>query len=86
MRPAGADHPRPVFPLMLALDADANGELSSPEIANATTSLGALDANADGKLTADEYRPLPPEGMRAGKGRPAGRGPRGHAPKATPVE
>lgn len=58
--PAGRDHPRPVDPIMLALDANGDGELSSSEIANATASLKALDLNADGKLASDEFRPLPP--------------------------
>jgi hypothetical protein len=60
--PADSDHPRPLDPIMLALDANADGALSAAEIANATTSLKALDLNGDGKLTADEYRPLPPAG------------------------
>jgi hypothetical protein len=47
---------------MMALDADNDRSLSSAEIANATTSLTALDANKDGKLTHDELRPLPPAG------------------------
>lgn len=60
-RPAGAaDHPHPVDPIMLALDADSDHALSANEIANAKTSLLALDANKDGALTPDEYRPLPP--------------------------
>lgn len=59
--PANASaHPRPVDPVMLALDANGDGALSAAEIANATTSLSALDANKDGKLTRDELRPLPP--------------------------
>lgn len=53
-------HARPILPVMLALDANADGALSAPEIANAPASLKALDANADGKLTRDELRPLPP--------------------------
>lgn len=70
-RPAGkSDGARPVDPVMLALDADKNGSLSAGEINNAAASLAALDLNKDGKLTADEFRPLPPEGA------PAGRGPR----------
>ena len=90
-RPDHADHPRPVFPLMLALDADANGELSNSEIANATTSLTALDLDADGRLTAEEFRPLPPEGAQDGSGRPVGKGkrgqgPRGKGPRSNPVE
>lgn len=52
--------PHPVFPLMLALDANSDGVLSASEIANAPASLRALDANGDGKLTRDELRPLPP--------------------------
>ncbi len=76
--PADTDHPRPLNPIMLALDANQDGELSAAEIANATTSLKALDLNKDGKLTPDEYRPLPPEGAPAeGAGRHFGRPPSG---------
>jgi hypothetical protein len=56
----GDDRPRPLDPLMLALDANADGSLSKEELANATRSLNALDANGDKKLTPDEFRPLPP--------------------------
>ena len=56
--PAGRPHP--VDPVMLALDADGDGALSNAEISNAARSLGALDANQDGKLTRDELMPLPP--------------------------
>lgn len=52
--------PHPVFPVMLALDANKDGALSAAEIKNAAASLKALDANGDGKLTRDELRPLPP--------------------------
>ena len=52
--------PHPVDPVMLALDANGDGELSAGEIAGAPASLKALDANGDGKLTRDELRPLPP--------------------------
>jgi hypothetical protein len=55
-----ADRPHPDDPVMLALDANKDGELSAAEIANATASLKALDANGDGKLSPDEFRPLPP--------------------------
>lgn len=65
-RPVGAPfrdaRPRPALPLMLALDANADGIISAPEIANAVASLKALDANGDGMLTHDELRPLPPAG------------------------
>jgi hypothetical protein len=64
--PADDAHPRPVVPVMLALDANADGALSAAEIANAATSLKALDVNGDGKLTPDELRPLPPEGAPEG--------------------
>jgi hypothetical protein len=64
--PAGVGPVRPVDPIMLALDADTDGNLSPAEIANASASLAALDANKDGKLTMDEFRPLPPEGASHG--------------------
>jgi len=61
-RPRPGDGPpaRPFSPVMLALDANGDGALSSQEIANAPASLAALDLNKDGKLTPDELRPLPP--------------------------
>ena len=65
-RPDGATNPdsvtrtHPVAPVMLALDANGDHALSVAEIANATASLTALDANKDGKLTRDELRPFPP--------------------------
>ena len=65
-RPVGAPvrgaHARPQLPVMLALDANADGVISAPEIANAVASLKALDANGDGMLTHDELRPLSPAG------------------------
>ena len=51
---------RHVDVIMLALDADGNGVLSSTEISRAVASLSVLDANSDGKLTRDELHPLPP--------------------------
>ena len=51
---------RPLDPVMLALDANANGALEAGEIVGAARSLAAIDANGDGKLTLDELRPLPP--------------------------
>jgi hypothetical protein len=56
----GTQRTRPSDPVMLALDANSDHALSAAEIANATASLKALDANGDGKLTRDELRPLPP--------------------------
>jgi hypothetical protein len=63
--PPATDRPHPEDPIMLALDANKDGELSAAEIANAASSLKALDANSDGKLSPDELRPLPPEGAPA---------------------
>jgi hypothetical protein len=60
-RGEGVAHPRPVDPIMLALDANNDGSLSETEVANSTACLTALDGNNDGKLTFDELRPLPPE-------------------------
>ncbi|MBN2584227.1 MAG: hypothetical protein JXL80_14285 [Planctomycetes bacterium] len=57
--PGGHHRPGP-GPLMKALDLDANGELSAAEIAGASESLKALDANGDGKVTMDEILPPPP--------------------------
>lgn len=51
---------RPVDPVLLALDADGDGQLSAAEIGRATASLLALDLNHDGKLSEEELRPLPP--------------------------
>lgn len=57
----GVARSRPIDPVMLALDANSDGALAALEIANAATSLGALDTNKDGQLTRDEVRPLPAE-------------------------
>jgi hypothetical protein len=47
----------PVSPVIQALDADGDGELSTKEIENATAALKALDKDKDGKLSSDELRP-----------------------------
>ena len=52
--PGGGGAPAP---LVVALDADGDGELSPKEIDNAVAALRALDKNKDGKLTRDEYLP-----------------------------
>lgn len=46
-----------MMPVMAALDADADGQISAAEIENAVAVLKALDKNADGKLADDELRP-----------------------------
>jgi Ca2+-binding EF-hand superfamily protein len=75
--PAGAPEGRPgpglFSPVVRALDADGDGELSSSEIADASKALAKLDKNNDGKLTRDEIGPPPgaaPQG-RPGADRPA---------------
>ena len=64
--PGGPGGGRPIPPVMAALDADTNGEISAKEIENAAKALAALDKNKDGKLTEDELRP---EMGRGGEGR-----------------
>jgi Ca2+-binding EF-hand superfamily protein len=66
------------LPLVKALDADSDGELSTIEIENASKSLMKLDTNGDGKISADELKPNPADVMpgamaglgRGGEGRP----------------
>lgn len=54
-------------PLMEAIDADKDGELSPEEIENAVVALKSLDKNEDGKLDSAETRPNF-EGMAGGFG------------------
>ena len=66
-----------IMPVLAALDADSDGELSATEIENASKALHRLDKNGDGKLTFEEMRPDPRE-MANGMGRPGdGEGPVG---------
>lgn len=60
-------------PLVEALDANGDRQISSDEIENAVAALKTLDKNNDGKLTLGELRPA----GRPGRGRRAGRGPGG---------
>lgn len=46
----------PRFPLMVALDADEDGEISAEEIENAVEALKGLDKDEDGKLSREELR------------------------------
>ena len=68
--PRSADNPGPrdrrsqgsgglmrALPVLVALDADGDGELSTDEIEKAEEALAKLDKNADGKLSGDEVRP-----------------------------
>ncbi len=45
------------IPLIRALDANSDGEISQAEMENAVARLKRLDRNGDGQLTADELRP-----------------------------
>ena len=47
----------PPFPVMMALDANKDGEISADEINNATAALKKLDRNLNGKLDRDELMP-----------------------------
>ena len=52
----------PGHPIVRALDADKNGELSAEEIAAAPAAIAKLDANSDGTVAVDELRPARPAG------------------------
>ncbi|MCE9604805.1 MAG: hypothetical protein K8U03_07885 [Planctomycetia bacterium] len=67
--------PFPGSPVLLALDANRDGELSAEEIAAASSELRKLDKNGDGKLTHQEIAPQPPM-----EGGPRGVGPDGPRP------
>ncbi len=77
-------------PVVAALDADKDGEISAPEIANAKVALLTLDKNNDGALTAEELhpaRPARPDGAPAPDGaRPPrdGAGPDGAGKRPVP--
>ena len=58
---------RSQHPVVTALDADRNGEISAAEIAGAAEALKKLDKNKDGKLAREEMRPtVRPGGRRPG--------------------
>jgi hypothetical protein len=58
--PGGHGHP-----IVRALDADKNGEISATEINGAPAALAKLDTNADGAVAVDELRPARPAGPAA---------------------
>ena len=60
------------LPVVIALDKDKDGDLSTEEMANATAALTELDENGDGNLTGAEF--LPDFG---GRGRRGPGGPQG---------
>ena len=84
-RPGGPGGFMRMFPLMAALDADGNGEISTEEIKAAPAALKKLDKNNDGKLTDAELLPSFPGvgGSRGGsvRGGRGGFGGRGGAPQ-----
>ena len=71
-----------MFPIMAALDADGNGEISAEEIKAAPAALKKLDKNNDGKLTDAELLPSFPGGGGSRGG--SVRGGRGGAPQIRP--
>lgn len=71
----GGDKPMEIMsnlPIINALDADGNGEISTAEMESAATALATLDKNNDGTLDASEIMP-----NRSGRGRRGGRAGRG---------
>ena len=50
--------PRPVSPIIEALDLNKDGVIDADELAKAAESLKKLDKNGDGKITEDEYRQI----------------------------
>lgn len=82
--PSGPPRGLPPMPVLAALDANGDGELSAEEIAQAAAALKKLDRNGDGKVSREEWMPMPGRGgpgFGAGKGPPAG--PLGSRPSAT---
>lgn len=64
--------PMVALPVLKALDADGDGEISKAEIEGASKALAALDKNGDGKLSRDEI--LPNFGGPDAPGRPRAEG------------
>ncbi len=65
----GSGRKPPKSPIIEALDANDDRILDAAEIATASTVLMSLDADADGILSGDEYRPQRPGGQGKGRGR-----------------
>jgi hypothetical protein len=69
----GERGPRPMPPLVAALDTNKDGVIDADEIVKASDSLKTLDKNKDGKLTLEELRPERPPGQPDGERRPGPR-------------
>ena len=80
---ASSPRPRPISPILLALDLNGDGILDAGELAAASQSLLKLDRNGDGQLTPDEYRPPRPDGQTAAAPPPR---PLGQARESRPLE
>ena len=59
--PGGPGRGPMIHPIVRALDADKDGEVSASELANAPAALLALDANKDGAVSRTEFHPPRPE-------------------------
>jgi len=70
----GFGGPRPIPPLMAALDGNHDGVIDETEIKNASEALRKMDRNGDGKLTLEELRPRRPDGAGDAAPRPEGDG------------
>jgi outer membrane protein assembly factor BamB len=71
------------LPVLVALDANGDKEISADEIKNASTALAKLDKDSDGKIVEDEVRPAG-SGDRQ-RGGPPGRPGRGGGFRFVPV-
>lgn len=77
----GPGGPRPMPPIIAALDLNKDGVIDAEELAKASDSLKTLDKNGDGKLTGEEIRPERPPGRPDGD---RGPGPRDGDGKGRP--
>jgi len=56
-RGSGGGQGRPRHPVILALDANGDGEISAEEIAGGAAALKKLDTDGDGRISREEMRP-----------------------------